>query len=634
MNEIIIVSVTTPLSGRIKRILSSENLRYPIYECDLFEVVDAIKHEIRNGTKVIVSRGGTAELIRQNYPVPVIDIHHDYFGVHNVVQDALCIATKVAVVAFPLYAEIMRNYALMIGKEINIYEIKSRDDIEGAIKKLVDDKCGVVIGGLTVSKIANKHGIPSVMGDADDISIRQALAQARHTLKYVNDLEMQFHIVNGILDCVNEGIVGLNANGNVFQSNFYGRKLLGCSYGDNAKNMLPNTDFINIISSGKPSKNKVIETGKNTLIINSAPIVVDGFSYGTVLTIQEEEYIRDISHKLRLQHAQKGHVAKTNFEQIIGSSVEIAKAKEKAQKFALSESSILIYGETGTGKELFAQSIHNFSRRQSAAFVAVNCAALPQTVLESELFGYVKGAFTGARDSGKPGIFELANKGTVFLDEIGEIPTDVQAKLLRVIQEKEVTRLGDDKVTQVDVRIVAATNKRLSEEVRNGKFREDLYYRLNTLELYLPPLRDRISDISELINYFLKKFNRPEIVFSLDAIRFIQEKRWPGNIRQFENLIERITVIFEKNFIVDEDIIDLFLGGESLSETASSSELKLQSEVRISDENILENMERKLIEQTLKITKGSRERASIILGISTTTLWRKIRQYKISATDQ
>ena len=217
-----------------------------------------------------------------------------------------------------------------------------------------------------------------------------------------------------------------------------------------------------------------------------------------------DHYIQMVDRKIRKELIGRGHFAKNKFDDIVGDSRLISQTKQKAMRYAMSNSAVLIVGETGVGKEMFVQSIHNYSNRKYKPFVAVNCAALPQSIMESELFGYVKGAFTGARSEGKLGIFELAHTGTVFLEEISELPLDVQAKLLRIIQEKELTRVGDDKTIPIDVRVIAACNTNLRECVSNKTFRQDLYYRIAVLELKIPPLRERTEDIPHLVAQIIK----------------------------------------------------------------------------------------------------------------------------------
>ena len=287
-------------------------------------------------------------------------------------------------------------------------------------------------------------------------------------------------------------------------------------------------------------------------------------------------------------------------------------------------STVMLYGETGTGKEIAARALHNLSSRREKPFIKVNCAAIPEQLLESELFGYEKGAFTGAVIR-KPGKFELANEGTIFLDEIGDISPAMQVKLLRVLQEREIEHLGGIRTVKVDVRVISATNKNLEELVQKGLFRNDLYYRLNVVPIYLPPLRDRKEDIDLLIDRFLKQSaeisGKPEKKISKEAYEKLNNYYWPGNVRELENIIERCVVVTTGNLIdikdLPSDIIDC---SENLPSTNGAIP-KLDDAV--------DNVEREIIIKTLEECDGNRTRASEVLGISRRSLHRKIIKYNI-----
>lgn len=303
-------------------------------------------------------------------------------------------------------------------------------------------------------------------------------------------------------------------------------------------------------------------------------------------------------------------------------STSMIKVIDMIKQIADTKVTVMLYGETGTGKELAAQTLHNFSSRSDKPFVKVNCAAIPEALLESELFGYEKGAFTGAVMR-KPGKFELADGGSIFLDEIGDISLGVQVKLLRILQEREFERLGGTKTIKVDVRIIAATNKNLEELVKNGSFREDLFYRLNVVPITMPPLRDRKEDIPMLINSFLNKSSdisgKTRKKMSSMALSKLVAYSWPGNIRELQNIIERCVVITPRNTIGVEDLpsnISLF------------KEQSTEEDISMLDE-VLDGAEKEIIIKILKENKGNRTKASEALGISRRSLHRKIIKYNI-----
>ena len=316
------------------------------------------------------------------------------------------------------------------------------------------------------------------------------------------------------------------------------------------------------------------------------------------------------------------------FNNIIGTSPAMNLVFERMSRIVKSDSSVLITGESGTGKELVARALHYNGIRKDRPFIAVNCSAIPETLLESELFGHVRGAFTGAIKD-KPGKFEAANHGTIFLDEIGTLPFHLQVKLLRVLQEHEVERVGSNKTVKLNVRVISATNSELENMVKRGEFREDLYYRLNVIPLHLPPLRERQQDIIYLTAFFLEKqcrlMGRPPCSISKQALEALEQYSWPGNVRELENLIERMIVLTDSSAITADDVPAKIVGeksaGEALSVTMPSQGLDLVATVS--------RIEQSLILQALESAGGVKAKAAALLGINRTTLVEKIKRLKI-----
>lgn len=336
---------------------------------------------------------------------------------------------------------------------------------------------------------------------------------------------------------------------------------------------------------------------------------------GALIFIKNTDRIIEEESRIRRGLSEKGLTAKYTFEDILGQSAAIRENIRMAERYSGVNSNVLIIGETGTGKELFAHSIHQASKRSHQPFVALNCAALPENLLESELFGYEAGAFSGASKGGKTGLFELAHKGTIFLDEIGEIPITLQAKLLRVLQEKEIRRIGSTSVHPVDVRVISATNINMEEKIKEGQFRSDLYYRLNLLDISIPPLRERKEDIQELVDHYLTRFacemGKSIPTVTKDAARILKEHSWPGNVRELRNICERLTVLNDTS-IIDEELLcrlKIFRKEEAFSvgETADSREDSVYDR--------------------LKPRKKKKDLAEE-LGVSRTTLWRMAKRQK------
>lgn len=350
-------------------------------------------------------------------------------------------------------------------------------------------------------------------------------------------------LLETIINKVHDGIIAVDAGGKIVLCNQLAQKLIKFSphqlVGAQAEEIIPELKMTVPLKTGN-SEESIVESYKGKeIMVNRIALGEADQPRGAVLVFKEIEQLERMELTLRRHLKKKGHVAKYSFSDICGTSQEIRKALNLAKKFAPNDLTVLFLGETGTGKELFASAMHSASRRSKQPFVAVNCAALPRDLLESELFGYEEGAFTGAKRGGKPGLFEIAHLGTIFLDEIGEISPETQAKLLRVLEEKEVMRLGSEMIIPVDVRVIAATNKNIRDLADKGSFRKDLYYRLNAVTIYLPSLRERLEDIIALSDLFLKRYKLSVADFFSPAVqRHFQLYSWPGNIRELKNVLE------------------------------------------------------------------------------------------------
>jgi transcriptional regulator with PAS, ATPase and Fis domain len=395
-----------------------------------------------------------------------------------------------------------------------------------------------------------------------------------------------------------------------------------------------NPIFPKAMETGKPEYGYITTLNGQEIIANRVPIRKNGEIVGALGTVVFKNIsdLYALSEKISNLRSQlafyKGelkrvHRSRFTFDQIIGQNPAFVTLKETAKRVAKNQSTVLIRGESGTGKELFAKAIYTESGRNHGPFIKVNCAAVPENLLESELFGYKEGAFTGAKKGGHVGKFELADKGIIFLDEIGDMPLLMQAKLLRVLQEKEIERLGDTKPRRIDVRVIAATNRNLEEMVAEGEFREDLYYRINVVSLNIPPLRERIDDLDLLLQHFIAIFNKQ---FGLrvsgidqEAMAVLRNHRWPGNIRELENVIERAFNILEGDKIRKEHLPLYLQSSQKYKGTGSRGGLH----------QLIEEIEREAINNALKACHGNKNRAASLLGLSRAGLYKKLKRYKI-----
>ena len=374
----------------------------------------------------------------------------------------------------------------------------------------------------------------------------------------------------------------------------------------------------------------------HTAIVHRIPILDENddikYGFGMVLFEDLEEF-KDIIEKNKLLESELHHYkkqlkeihgAKYSWENIIGNSDEMMQAKYMGKRAAMTNSNVLLLGESGTGKELFAHAIHGESGRSFYPFVKVNCAAIPSELLESELFGYEEGAFTGAKRGGKIGKFELANGGSIFLDEIGDMPMDMQAKLLRVLQEREFERIGSNKTVKVDIRVIAATNKNLKELVTEGKFREDLYYRLNVMTIEIPPLRNRYDDVDSIVYMLIKKISNQLGKYvsniSEEALDYLKSHNWPGNVRELENVLERGINLTENDTIKPVHLPVYITQTNKRIINGPIRPLK----------DIIEDTEKEAIVRCLEHTNGNKLKTAKLLDISRSSLYDKIEKYGIS----
>ncbi len=417
-------------------------------------------------------------------------------------------------------------------------------------------------------KIADKLGVYESFSRNEAYEARKEYYYINSSMeKILDDRAGTNQKLYTLLKLMNDGIILVDSGGTIYLSNEKAQKLLmersKVLQGFGVDEILPEVDV-------NSTKDKVIKTSTSNLVVSSVEIRAGEEVIGHIITITDFEEQEEKQHGIRSKVSGINHTAKYHFEDIIGFSEAITRTKEEARIIADSDSAVMITGASGTGKELFSQSIHNASMRKKYNFVAVNCAAIPEHLLESEMFGYEEGSFTGAKKGGKMGLFEIAHMGTIFFDEIAEMPLQLQSKLLRVLEEKKVMRVGGNKNIDIDVRVISATNKNLFEMVEKGEFREDLYYRLNVLPLRLPSLRDRKEDIIPLLYTFVTKMNS-NLRLSDAAEKLLSNYTWRGNVRELRNVAEYI-VSKKKNFIDTEDLPPLKYSTKSKREISAFRE--------------------------------------------------------------
>jgi len=408
--------------------------------------------------------------------------------------------------------------------------------------------------------------------------------------------------------------------------------------GRHVTEVVDNTRMHLVAQTGVPEHDRYQDIRGIPYVVSRIPIFEDGECIGAVGLIRfryldEVQKLTDDIKRLQKQirdiRKEKSLACGTeySFNDILGVSESMRQAKNTAMQAASTNATVLLRGESGVGKEVFAHSIHNYSRRRYGPFIRVNCSAIQETLIESELFGYEEGAFTGARKGGRKGRFEQADGGTIFLDEIGDMPLNAQVKLLRVIQEGEVDRLGSEKRNQVDVRIIAATNRNLEDKVRDGSFREDLFYRLNVIPIVIPPLRHISEDIPWLVKNLWEKLARRHGIhdkhLTNPAVAAMQMQPWKGNVRELQNVLERMMIMSKSDEISEEDLRRVLLQGGTCSDL-----MEIDGEERgMTLEVLVEKTERRAIRYALAVVEGNRSAAAKLLGISRPLFYKKLAKY-------
>lgn len=552
---------------------SELNLEFPI-AVGLFEgALSPAETLVKQGAEVIVSRGGTAALLRNKLEVPIVEIKVTGYDVIRALYPYIGKEVPIAVIGYWNVVYGCRIISKLFGMEIHEIIIPSEsihidwEAVRQQAKNLIEEhNIQVIVGGTLVKSRLKLDNIEIQLIESGKEAIIQTLEEARHIATVRENERKAYERLRTIIHSVNDGVVATDEHGSIVAANLTAEGIFGFKEADvigiHISKIIPNTRVDKVLKTGQPELEQLQLTPKGYVVTNRVPIGLEGQVQGVVTTFQEVDKIQSAEQKIRKTLFSRGLFARYSFDDILTEDYYMKRIVTLAKKYAQTDATMLLLGESGTGKELFAQSIHRQSPRRTEAFVAVNCSALPGQLLESELFGYVEGAFTGAKKGGKRGLFELAHNGTIFLDEIGDMDKEMQLRLLRVLEEKQVMRLGSDSIIPVNARVIAATNTDLWQEAMNGNFRLDLYYRLNVLSIKLPPLRERKHDIALLADWFLKKYcvqyGKDIKALPKTILEIFERHEWRGNIRELKNVIERI-VLSSDDGMVDLGSVDLML---------------------------------------------------------------------------
>ena len=633
VNDICVMAPTLQLAEKAEMLIKQENYQnidVVVAASGRQETVKCAQTLAAAGAEIIITRKGTRRIVEEVTNLKVMSLNNslsDYLWMLK--ERGLHTPGLIAFFSYdPMSSDILQMCEMLEVQTKN-YIFKSFADCRGCVERALKDGAVFSVGGAWTDPWAKRLGLPHVIVENSVETILNALESATQLRRVqVEEAEKQClfktqsEMYQAVLDFTHDAILAIDENGRIQVLNPPAERIMGCraadSVGQPVEAVLPNTLLPDVLESGEKQLDQIMQIHQTLCNTNRIPILVDGQRRGVVATFQDVKQLQNSEQKIRLKLHEKGLVAKYAFNDILGDSPAIRSTIQIARSYAASRASVLILGETGTGKELFAQSIHNASDRRDGPFVAINCAAVSNSLLESELFGYEAGSFTGASRGGREGVFELAHGGTLFLDEIGEIPRKTQVELLRVLQEKESRRVGGSRVIPVDVRIIAATNKDLLQETVEGRFREDLYYRLDVLDLKLPPLRERGDDVKILGLHLFRQLPGGKDPIMQSQFLYLLEQagpyQWYGNIRELQNFVERANILMRN---------------AGASSVTVSDILRRRAEPAPEPCQETESRDRRAIEAALHNHPGSMADAARSLGCSRQTLWRKMKKYGI-----
>ncbi|MDR3573873.1 MAG: sigma 54-interacting transcriptional regulator [Anaerolineaceae bacterium] len=622
--EILLVAPYEKLADIATSLKPRLDVPFEIIVGNLDENWPDIEAVVQQGIKIVCSRGGTAQYLRERLQLPVVEIPVTSFDILHAISmmekkgyTKLAVATAANIIVKAEHFERIRDISLR-------FEPADVNDIPAKVRELVKEGIEAIVGDVYSTREAVKNGIHGQLLESGQESLLYALNDARRALEATKREKAKIQEMEAILNVIDEAVLAINSQGLVTLFNTAAERIFGCSkqqvIGQQVQECLPDSKLENLLQQKEKEKNVLMEIGQRKIVSDRIPIVIDNEVQGAVAVFEEVTHIQELELSIRQKANPKGFVAKHNFSHITTASQEMEKIINQAHRYARSDGTVLIYGETGTGKELFAQSIHNASKRAGGPFLSINCAALSESLLESELFGYEAGSFTGATRGGKQGLFELSHGGSIFLDEIGEISQSFQAKLLRVLQEKEVRRVGGDKVIPVDARIICATNRDLKNEVKEKRFREDLYYRLAVLELKLPPLRQRKADIIPMALSFIRQEciaeNKNLYWHNDDIFHGLLQPKWEGNARELYNFISRLVIGSEEGELKRGFIEELLAQGVDEEPAVDEISIPLYKSWK--------ELQAAVFAKLLDHYGGNKNKLCEDYKISKMTLWRKL----------
>jgi len=632
------ILITSPhpyFTKMAKTICKERNIKVHIVESTLDYAVEVIQNkllqDLEEEIEVIVSRGGTADTLKRHFKMPIVTADISGFNTIKAFWEAKQICGSFGYLGYKgddkLYN--LPFIEKLLGANIKFYEYSNTAELHVRLHQARADHLDlIVVGSHLAEEYAKELDMNVVLVYSDEIAINEALVRAEEIISALAYEKNMNHKLKTVMNLSQEGMMIVDSNGTISYVNTSAESILHIGTNRLTGGCINESGFQAIfeesVNNQMPVVGKIQDVNSHQLIVNCLPLVLNQKKSGVVINFSNIKNIQQIEQQIRQELSKQGLIAKHTFDDIIGRSSSLMESVKAAKQFGLSNHTVIISGETGTGKERFANGIHNVSMRKDNPFVAVNCGAFPENLLESELFGYVDGAFTGAKKGGKKGLLELAHGGTLFLDEIDKMSLDSQAKILRVLQERQIRPVGSNKMIPVDVRIIAATNKNLIQLTKTNEFLLDLYFRLNVLNIKIPPLRERKEDILILVNSFCQNYS-PSVsmdIFTQDIREKLIDYDWPGNVRELENLTYRY-ITLRSSHISGKNIYRYFPEFEETSQKTTADSQAVDG-ILLSP-GLYKDMEQQLFQQMLERFEGNKSVLANYMGVSRNTIARILK---------
>jgi len=585
---------------------------------------------------VVVAAGSNGAYLRQHLELPVVLVKVGGFDLMQALAQARRLSGRIGLLTYEGMAPDLARFDRLFDFDVVQRSYRTEDEARACVRELQQAGVEVVVGSGVAVDVAEQLGLTGLFLYSMD-AVREALDDAVEVARAARIEQAKRERLNTILAQISDGVIAVDRHERIQTLNPQMARWLGIEpaawIGQRLADVCPELTLQATLRLGAPELESIERVKGKALIVSRTPIVEQGELTGAVLSAQDPISIQRVDRHIRARIKPQAASSRYELGGFVGSSPAARRVQALASRCAQSHATVLLLGDSGTGKELIAQGIHRASDRRDMPFVAVNCAAMTETLLESELFGYEEGAFTGARRGGKVGLFEAAHRGTLFLDEIGEMPLPLQTRLLRVLQEREVLRVGATEPTPVQVRVIAATHRDLARQVEQGAFRLDLYYRLNILRIEVPSLSERLADLPEILQALVRKQldrlasgarsleRRCEPLFEA-LLEQAPHHSWPGNVRELDNMIERLLACVPTDWpeplstdvaqlALRELVPELFVGPRTSVPAALTTSAAMS--------------EREQAQAVLAACAGDKAEACRRLGISRTTLWRKLK---------